>query len=88
MWCRLPPGNPADLDPPLGDRVKRWWPSVLGALGRVRTRPRWYLLDVYCDRLDAMPAAEAAFVFVEVVFFQLLLLLLPLPLVAPLEADA
>ena len=58
---RITPGDPAGVNPPLGERVKSWWPAALDALHRVRTQPRWYLLDVYCDRLDAMPAAEAAF---------------------------
>jgi hypothetical protein len=61
LEVQITPGDPAGLDPPLGERVKGWWPSALDALHRVRTQPRWYLLDVYCDRLDEMPAAEAAF---------------------------
>ena len=50
--------DPTDFGRPLPELVKAWWPSVLGQLVGVRTKPVWSLVDVAPARIDAYAPAD------------------------------
>ena len=55
----IDPADPLRFSPPLDKQIEHWWPWVLDTLQRVRTRPRWYVRDAYCGRIERIIESEA-----------------------------
>lgn len=50
--------KPVTFNPPLDERVRRWWPGVLARLHASRERPGW-VVDAYAPSLELVDQADA-----------------------------